>query len=140
MRDLFINNGKIIANELITLNDKIGVKQISFEDHQAYIDELVEYAYKNLNISINVVPCKDGFEQWSKQNHDYFEVFKQDNKWYIRIKDGIKNFDLRRYFRAPLNYEILKTIKGTEQKLIEIVTKKEQNNNANFDDETIREI
>lgn len=117
----FINNGTAIANELLTLTEKVGIRQIDLDIDEEYMRNVADYMMKNFNIQLIVLPDEEGFLEWSKENHDLFEIKQKDGKYFAKLKGGVDSAVLRKYFRGNISYELLKAFVATEEKLIEFV-------------------
>ena len=133
----FITDGCVIANELLTISEKMGKRQISMDIHEEYVKDLIDYMAKTFNKRFVVIPDEDGLMEWSKEHGDYFDIFKQEDKeWFVKIKDGVEPETLRKRFRAGLPYESWKTFIINEPKLMGLVVQKEKVNTQPIEEST----
>lgn len=123
---MFYEDGLVIANELLTLSEKTGKRQLDLEDHFEFVKYLASYMESMFGIRLVVMPHEDGFLEWSKEHGDYFTMFKKDKNCFVKLKDDVHPDTIRRRFRAMLPYESCKAFIDNEQKLVDIVSEREK--------------
>ena len=123
MKRYTINTGLVIANELITLSEKVGIRKISGEQNLEYEKSLYKCA-EDKNISLIILPEYDtyGIEGWvndnDSNNQKFLEFQSNAGDFFVKIKDGVSTQDLRRKYRVSLPYDVLKLFLATEEDLI----------------------
>ena len=130
MKRYTINTGLVIANELIALSEKAGIRKISGEQNLEYEKSLYKCA-EDKDISLIILPeyDTDGIEGLvndnDSNNHKFMEFQSIAGDFFVKIKDGVSTQDLRRNYRASLPYDVLKLFLATEEDLISITSNTE---------------
>ena len=122
----FMHHGVIIANELLTLCEKMYKGEICLDTHHEFIKCLENYMHNNFDIILVAIPHENGFQEWSEEHGDYFEMFQKDNRLFVQLKPNAKTDALRKRFRSVLPYESLKMFIDCEPQLIQLAQNEEK--------------
>ena len=110
----FIGVEVLAANALIEALENAMAGCVSFSKLEEYGIKVVSFLENQYNEQAVVLYNENQIGNRILNYTDYFEVIEDS----IVVKDGITIDDLRRKFRAPLTYEVLKAFLCEEAKKV----------------------
>lgn len=99
----------LVANALIALNSKYGIRKVSMEQLEDYREAVLEKLRENETESICFIN-RDVFGEFVEEYSNYFSIIEED----IHMNQGISYEDLRRDFCGYLDMSVLLAFRSEE--------------------------
>lgn len=102
----------LVANALIVLNSKYGIRKVSTKQVEDYREAVLEKIRENEMESICLIN-RDVFGEFAEEYGNYFSIIEEENL-NIHMNQGISCEDLRRDFCGYLDMSVLIAFRSEE--------------------------